>query len=166
MTRVLSIFSSSSIMAGNDERTFIMVKPDGVQRGLVGEVMARFERRGYQLVAARLLTPTRALLDAHYAEHVTKGFYPNMAAFMSSGPVMAMVWQGKDVVKTGRKMLGETNPLNSPAGTIRGDFGIDLGRNVCHGSDGLEAAEREIALWFPEGVQTYTKALHPHIYEC
>ena len=167
LARVLvNFFTSLTRMAGNDERTFIMVKPDGVQRGLVGEVMARFERRGYQLVAARFVTPTRALLDSHYAEHVTKGFYPGMAAFMSSGPVMAMVWQGKDVIKTGRKMLGETNPLNSMPGTIRGDFGVDLGRNVCHGSDGPEAAEREINLWFAEGVETYTKALHPHIYEC
>jgi nucleoside-diphosphate kinase len=149
----------------NQERTFIMVKPDGVQRGLVGEIITRFERRGYQLLAAKLTVPTRELLDKHYAEHVSKGFYPGLAKFMSSGPVFATVWQGKDVVKTGRRMLGETHPLNSQPGTIRGDFGIDLGRNICHGSDGVEAAEREIALWFPEGVQSYNKIINAQIYE-
>lgn len=151
--------------SANQERTFIMVKPDGVQRGLVHEVLGRFERRGYALRAAKLLTPTRALLDQHYAEHVSKGFYPKMAEFMSSGPVMAMVWEGKDVIKTGRKMLGETNPLNSASGTIRGDFGIDLGRNICHGSDSLEAAQREISLWFPEGVVPSERAMDKLIYE-
>lgn len=142
-----------------------MVKPDGVQRGLVGEVISRFERRGFQLVAAHFHTPSRQLLDQHYAEHVNKGFYPGLASFMSSGPVLAMVWQGKDVIKTARKMLGETNPLNSAPGTIRGDLAIDLGRNVCHGSDGPEAAEREIALWFPQGVESYSLLSKPVLYE-
>jgi len=150
---------------GNQERTLFMIKPDGVQRGLIGEVTTRFERRGYQLVAAKFLIPTRELLDKHYAEHVSKGFYPGVAAFMSSGPVLAMVWQGKDVVKTARRMLGETNPLSSQPGTIRGDFGIDLGRNICHGSDSVESAEREIALWFSEGVLSYNKAVNTFIYE-
>ena len=150
---------------GNQERSFIMIKPDGVQRGLIGEVTARFERRGYQLIAAKFLIPTRELLDKHYAEHVSKGFYPGFAAFMSSGPVFAMVWQGKDVVKTSRRMLGETNPLSSQPGTIRGDFGIDVGRNICHGSDSVESAEREIALWFSEGVLSYNKAVNTFIYE-
>lgn len=152
-------------MSANQERTFIMVKPDGVQRGLIAEVMSRFEKRGYALRAAKLLTPTRALLDQHYSEHVSKGFYPKMADFMGSGPVMAMVWEGKDVVKTGRKMLGETNPLNSASGTIRGDFGIDLGRNICHGSDSVEAAQREIGLWFPEGVVASERVMDKLIYE-
>jgi nucleoside-diphosphate kinase len=151
--------------SSNTERTFVMVKPDGVQRGLVGDVIRRFEQRGFQLIAAKLLTPNQAMLDQHYAEHVAKSFYPKLAAFMTSGPVMAMVWQGKEVVKTGRRMLGETHPLNSAPGTIRGDFGIDLGRNICHGSDGVEAAEREISLWFPEDVQSYTKTLDAHLYE-
>jgi nucleoside-diphosphate kinase len=152
-------------MSSNQERTFIMVKPDGVQRGLLNEVIGRFERRGYTLCACKYLVPSRSLLDQHYAEHVSKGFYPKMAEFMSSGPVMAMVWEGKDVVKTARKMLGETNPLNSAPGTIRGDFGIDLGRNICHGSDSLEAAQKEIALWFPEGVVSYEPILKSVIYE-
>ena len=152
-------------MSANQERTFIMVKPDGVQRGLVAKVMSRFEERGYALRAAKLIIPSRSLLDQHYAEHVSKGFYPKMAEFMSSGPVMAMVWEGKDVVKTGRKMLGETNPLNSSSGTIRGDFGIDLGRNICHGSDSVEAANKEIGLWFPEGVVASERAMDKLIYE-
>ena len=149
----------------NQERTFIMVKPDGVQRGLISDIIAKFEKRGYALRAAKLLVPTRALLDQHYAEHVSKGFYPKMADFMASGPVMAMVWEGKDVVKTGRRMLGETNPLNSQPGTIRGDYGIDLGRNICHGSDSVEAAEREIKLWFPEGVVASERTMEKWIYE-
>ena len=142
-----------------------MVKPDGVQRGLISDIIAKFEKRGYALRAAKLLVPTRALLDQHYAEHVSKGFYPKMADFMASGPVMAMVWEGKDVVKTGRRMLGETNPLNSQPGTIRGDYGIDLGRNICHGSDSVEAAEREIKLWFPEGVVASERTMEKWIYE-
>ena len=149
----------------NQERTFIMVKPDGVQRGLISDIIAKFEKRGYALRAAKLLVPTRALLDQHYEEHVSKGFYPKMADFMASGPVMAMVWEGKDVVKTGRRMLGETNPLNSQPGTIRGDYGIDLGRNICHGSDSVEAAEREIKLWFPEGVVASERTMEKWIYE-
>lgn len=149
----------------SSERTFIMVKPDGVQRQLVGEIVRRFEQRGYQLVGLKMMQAGKELLDQHYAEHVTKGFYPKMCAFMQSGPVVAMCWQGKDVVKTARKMLGETNPLNSAPGTIRGDFAVDLGRNVCHGSDSVEAAERELALWFPEGVQSFQSCQFTHLYE-
>lgn len=132
------------------ERTFIAVKPDGVQRGLVTSIFSRFERRGYKLVAIKMLVPTPELLKQHYAEHVGKPFYPKMEAFMSSGPVVATVWEGKDVVKQGRAMLGATDPIKSAPGTIRGDFGIDMGRNVCHGSDSVESAEREIKLWFKD----------------
>jgi nucleoside-diphosphate kinase len=142
-----------------------MVKPDGVQRGLIGEIISRFERRGYQLIACKFVTPTKELLDQHYAEHVGKAFYPGLAAFISSGPVVAMIWQGKGVIAAGRQILGATNPLNSAPGTIRGDFAIDVGRNICHGSDGPEAAEREGALWFPEGIQSYSKTIDSSIYE-
>lgn len=127
--------------------------------------MARFERRGFQLMAAQLIHAHKAHLEKHYADLSSKPFFPALVEFMASGPVVAMVFQGKDVVKTGRRMLGETNPLNSNPGTVRGDFGIDMGRNVCHGSDSVESAEREIALWFPNGVCSYTKAIDRWVYE-
>ncbi|KAG0174926.1 nucleoside diphosphate kinase [Apophysomyces sp. BC1034] len=149
------------------ERTYIMVKPDGVERGIVGEIIKRFEQRGYQLLALELLHPTKEHLEEHYQDLKGKGFFPSLIEYMSSGPVVGMVWAGKDVVKVGRKMLGETNPLASAPGTIRGDFCIEVGRNICHGSDAVESAEREIALWFPRGVKSYerSKSLHSLIYE-
>lgn len=147
------------------ERTYIMVKPDGVQRGLVGEIIKRFELRGFQLIAAKFQQPTREILAKHYESLAEKPFFPGLVTFMASGPVMCLVFQGKDVVRTARKMLGETNPLASAPGTIRGDYCIDLGRNICHGSDSVETAEREIALWFPEGVVSYERPISSCIYE-
>ena len=135
-------------MSSQTERTFIAVKPDGVQRGLVSQILSRFEKRGYKLVAIKLVKADDKLLEQHYAEHVGKPFFPKMVSFMKSGPILATVWEGKDVVKQGRTILGATNPLAIAPGTIRGDFGIDLGRNVCHGSDSVDSAEREINLWF------------------
>ena len=137
------------------ERTYIMVKPDGVQRGVVGDIIGRFERKGYSLRGLKLTTPPQDLLEEHYRDLKDKGFFPKLMGYMTSGPVVAMVWEGKGVVATGRKMLGATNPLESAPGTIRGDFCIDVGRNICHGSDSVESAEREIALWFKEGLETY-----------
>lgn len=124
------------------ERTYIMVKPDGVQRGLVGEIIARFEKRGFFLRALKQVSPSEDLLKQHYADLSGKGFFEALIKYMLSGPVVAMVWEGKGVVATGRKMLGETNPLNSAPGTIRGDFCIDVGRNICHGSDSVESANK------------------------
>ncbi|GAA5999443.1 uncharacterized protein JCM10292_001295 [Rhodotorula paludigena] len=147
------------------EQTYIMIKPDGVQRGLVGEIIGRFEKRGYQLVALKLTTPSREHLEKHYADLAGKGFFKGLINYMASGPVVAMVWEGKDAVKTGRTILGATNPLASAPGTIRGDYAIDVGRNVCHGSDAVESAQKEIALWFPEGVQQYSKGINSWIYE-
>jgi nucleoside-diphosphate kinase len=147
------------------ERTFIMVKPDGVQRGLVGEIIKRFESRGFQLLAAQLQSPNKAHFEKHYADLAQKPFYPGLVEYMTTGPVMALVFTGKNVVKTGRVMLGATNPLDSAPGTIRGDFGIDVGRNICHGSDSVESAEKEIALWFPQGVLDYTMSRDAWIYE-
>ncbi|CEG65820.1 Putative Nucleoside diphosphate kinase [Rhizopus microsporus] len=149
------------------ERTYIMVKPDGVERGLVGEIIKRFEQRGYQLTALELIHPTKELLEEHYCDLKGKGFFPSLIEYMSSGPVVGMVWTGKDVVKTGRKMLGETNPLASAPGTIRGDFCIEVGRNICHGSDSVESAEREIGLWFPRGIKTVARShsIHSLVYE-
>ncbi|GBC03900.1 hypothetical protein RclHR1_00540010 [Rhizophagus clarus] len=134
------------------ERTYIMVKPDGVERGLVGEIVKRFEQKGYQLLAIQLFKPTREHLHEHYQDLKEKPFFPPLIEYMLSGPVVGMVWEGKEIVKTGRRMLGETNPLSSLPGTIRGDFCVETGRNLCHGSDSVESAEREIALWFPSGV--------------
>nr|AFK73702.1 nucleoside diphosphate kinase [Ostrea edulis] len=164
---LLAIFSSfSSEMAANNERSFIMVKPDGVQRGLVGEIMKRFEQRGYKLVACKQMQASKQHLEKHYADLSSKGFFAGLVTYMASGPVVAMVWEGKDVVKTGRKMLGATNPLDSNPGTIRGDYCIDVGRNICHGSDSVESAKREIDLWFkPEEVMDYSACSGPWIYE-
>jgi nucleoside-diphosphate kinase len=142
-----------------------MVKPDGVQRGLVGEIIKRFETRGFQLVALKMMTPSQAHLENHYSDLKSKGFFAGLIQYMLSGPVVGMVWKGKGVVKTGRMMLGATNPLDSNPGTIRGDYCIDVGRNIVHGSDAVESAEKEIALWFPEGVATYTRAVEKQIYE-
>ncbi|PFH52357.1 hypothetical protein AMATHDRAFT_140078 [Amanita thiersii Skay4041] len=147
------------------ERTYIMVKPDGVHRGLVGKIIARFEERGYKLTALKLVHATPEHLEKHYADLKGKSFFPGLIKYMASGPVVAMVWQGLDAVKTGRAMLGATNPLQSPIGTIRGDFALAVGRNICHGSDSVENAEKEIALWFPEGVVQYTAALESWIFE-
>jgi nucleoside-diphosphate kinase len=148
----------------NKERSYIMIKPDGVERGLVGEIIKRFENRGYKLVALELKTPTKELLEQHYGDLKSKPFFPKLIAYMQSGPVVSMVWEGKDIVKTGRKMLGETNPLASAPGTIRGDYCIDVGKNICHGSDSVESAEKEIALWFGT-VKTYERGLDRLIYE-
>ncbi|KAJ3513228.1 hypothetical protein NLJ89_g3062 [Agrocybe chaxingu] len=147
------------------ERTYIMIKPDGVQRGLVGKIIQRFEERGYKLIALKLVQSTPEHLEKHYADLKGKPFFPGLIKYMASGPVVAMVWQGLDAVKTGRVMLGATNPLASPVGSIRGDFCLAVGRNICHGSDSVESAEKEIALWFPEGVVQYTGALESWIFE-
>ncbi|KAA8631457.1 hypothetical protein SMACR_04392 [Sordaria macrospora] len=136
------------IKMSNQEQTFIAVKPDGVQRGLVGNIVSRFENRGFKLVAMKLTSPGQAHLEKHYEDLNTKPFFAGLIKYMNSGPICAMVWEGKDAVKTGRTILGATNPLASAPGTIRGDFALDMGRNVCHGSDSVENAKKEIALWF------------------
>jgi nucleoside-diphosphate kinase len=149
----------------SSERTYIMVKPDGVQRGLVGEIIKRFESKGFQLLAAELKSPTKEHLQQHYKDLASRSFFPHLINYMLSGPVMCLVFSGKGAVKTGRKLLGETNPLESLPGTIRGDFAIEVGRNICHGSDTVENAEREIELWFPNGVLSYKRAVDQWIYE-
>ncbi|MFC6835765.1 nucleoside-diphosphate kinase [Halomarina ordinaria] len=131
------------------ERTFVMVKPDGVQRGLVGDIVARFEERGLKLVGGKFMRIDRDLAEEHYGEHEDKPFFDDLVSFITSGPVFAMVWEGQDAVAQVRTMMGETDPAESAPGTIRGDFGLDLGRNVIHGSDTEEgSAEREIDLFF------------------
>lgn len=133
---------------GRDERTFIMIKPDGVQRGIYPDIIQRFEKRGYKLVAMKLVSPGKEHLGKHYSDLSHLSFFPKLIDYMTSGPVIAMVWEGTDAVATGRKMLGKTKPLESEPGTIRGDFCIDVGRNIIHGSDSVESANKEIALWF------------------
>ncbi|KAF9533400.1 nucleoside diphosphate kinase [Crepidotus variabilis] len=152
-------------MSGNRERTYIMIKPDGVQRGLIGKIIQRFEDRGYKLIALKMQSATTEHLEKHYADLKGKPFFPGLIKYMASGPVVAMVWEGLDAVKTGRVMLGATNPLQSPVGSIRGDFCLAVGRNICHGSDSVDSAEKEIALWFPEGVTQYTSALDTWVFE-
>ncbi|XP_015437518.1 PREDICTED: nucleoside diphosphate kinase [Dufourea novaeangliae] len=138
------------IMAENKERTFIMIKPDGVQRGLVGKIIQRFEDKGFKLVGMKMVWPTEDLLKQHYSDLASRPFFPGLVKYMSSGPVVPMVWEGLNAVKTGRVMLGETNPKDSAPGTIRGDFCIQVGRNIIHGSDSVDSANKEIKLWFGE----------------
>jgi len=148
------------------EQTFIAIKPDGVQRGLIGPIITRFEARGFKLAAIKLLTASKEHLEQHYEDLSSKPFFPGLIKYMGSGPICAMVWEGRDAVKTGRVLLGATNPLASAPGTIRGDYAIDVGRNVCHGSDSVENAKKEIALWFKEGeVQSWKSAQHDWVYE-
>jgi len=148
------------------ERSFIAVKPDGVQRGLIGDVISRFEKKGYKLVALKMAWPTRGKAAGHYDDLKTRPFFPALVEFFSSGPIVAMVWEGSGVIAGGRTLLGATAPSASAPGTIRGDFGIDVGRNICHGSDSPSGAEREINFWFgPEEIQHYTPSITSWIYE-
>lgn len=148
-----------------NEQTYIMIKPDGVQRGLVGEIIKRFEQRGYTLKGLKLMNVERSLAEKHYADLSSKPFFPGLVDYICSGPVVAMVWEGKNVVATGRTMIGATNPQASAPGTIRGDYCIEVGRNVIHGSDSVENAQKEIALWFGENLADWTPSLKPWIYE-
>ncbi|MCM3269218.1 nucleoside-diphosphate kinase [Paenibacillus elgii] len=146
------------------EKTFLMVKPDGVQRGLIGEIVRRFEQKGLQLVAAKLVQVSREQAERHYAEHVGKPFFDNLIKFITSGPVFAMVWQGDQVIALSRTMIGKTNSLEALPGTIRGDFAVHTNLNLIHGSDSPESAEREIANFFrPEEVLDYSKAIQTWI---
>ena len=132
------------------ERTFLAIKPDGVQRGLVGEIISRFEAKGFTLVGLKFMQVNRELAQQHYDVHREKPFFAGLVEFITSGPVAAMVWEGDGVVAAARKMIGATNPLTAEPGTIRGDFGVNIGRNIIHGSDAVETALREIDLWFKE----------------
>lgn len=133
------------------ERTLVLVKPSAVARGLIGEVISRMERRGLTIKVARLLMVTSDMASRHYAEHVGKDFYGALVAHITSGPVFAMVVEGPSAVSVVRRMMGATNPLEAAPGTVRGDFGLDTRRNVVHSADSLASAEREIAIFFPEG---------------
>jgi len=134
------------------DRTLILVKPDAFARGLSGEIIARFERKGLKLAALRQMTVTRELAERHYAEHAERPFFGELVDFITSGPIVAMVLEGPDAVRAARQVIGATNPLEAAPGTIRGDLAIEMGENMVHGSDSPESADREAALFF-EGLQ-------------
>ena len=148
------------------ERTLVLVKPDGVQRGLVGEVVSRLERRGLKLVGMKLQRVDEALARRHYAEHEERPFFPGLVEFITSAPVVAMVWEAENAVEVVRQTMGETDPAASAPGTIRGDLALDIGRNLVHGSDSPESAEREVGLFFSaEDLIDYGRSSDPWIKE-
>ena len=148
------------------ERTFVAIKPDGVQRGYVGDVISRLERRGLKLVAIRLMLVDEDLAGRHYAEHVSRPFFPSLVSFITSGPIVAMIWEADNAVALARQTMGATNPAEASPGTIRGDLGIDIGRNIVHGSDSPESAAREIGLFFGDGdALDYARSNDPWITE-
>lgn len=148
------------------DRTFVMVKPDGMQRGLVGEIVSRLEAKGLKMAAARLEMMPEARVTEQYREHLEKPFFPTLRQYIMSGPCFLMVWEGKDIVPIVRKMVGATNPAAAEPGTIRGDLALDIGRNVIHASDSPESAKREIGIHFsPEELVDYTRIDEAVLYE-
>lgn len=147
------------------EKTFLMVKPDGVQRNLIGEVVKRFESKGFKLAGAKLMVISNELAEKHYGEHKERPFFGELVDFITSGPVFAMVWEGENIIATARQMMGKTNPQEAAPSTIRGDFGVTVGKNIIHGSDSPESAEREISLFFDESeIVSYNKQDSAWIY--
>jgi nucleoside-diphosphate kinase len=148
------------------ERTLILVKPDGVQRGLIAEVIGRFERRGLRLVGMKFMQMSRALAEAHYSEHEGKKFYEGLVSYITSGPVVAMVWEGTNTIRVARDTIGATKPFEAAPGTIRGDLALEVGRNIVHGSDGSDSAAREIGLFFkPEELVSWSRDLDGWVFE-
>jgi nucleoside-diphosphate kinase len=147
------------------ERTLIIIKPDGMQRGVAGQVLSRFEARGFKFAGLKLMRITRELAERHYAEHQGKPFYESLVRFITSSPVIVGVVEGPNAIAVTRTMLGATNPANAAPGTIRGDFAVSLSNNVIHGSDGPESAQREIGIFFsPDELISYDRAADPWIY--
>ena len=143
----------------------MMVKPDGVQRGLIGEIIGRFERKGLKLVGLKSVVPSKETAESHYAVHSERPFYPGLIQFVTSGPVVCMAWNGKDAIAVARTLIGATNGREAAPGTIRGDFGMDMGFNMIHGSDAAETAEFELGLWFPEGLMDWEQTITSWVYE-
>lgn len=135
------------------QRTFVAIKPDGVERGLIGEIISRFERRGLKIVGMKMLQVPKQMAETHYGEHKGKPFYEGLVSYITSAPVVALVLEGKDAVALARNVIGATNPANAAPGTIRGDLAIEIGRNVVHGSDSPESAKREIGIFFADNEQ-------------
>lgn len=148
------------------EKTLVLVKPDGVQRGLIGEVIKRLEQRGLRLIAAKFMTVSQELAETHYAIHKGKPFYPGLIQYITSAPVMAMVWEGPNAIIAVRQTMGSTRPTEASPGSIRHDFGLEVGRNLTHASDSVENGESEVRLWFkPEEMVTWDRANDPWIFE-
>ena len=147
------------------ERTFVMVKPDGVQRGLIGEIIARFERRGLKIVALKMVQVSEALARQHYAVHEGRPFFAGLITYITSAPVVAMVVEGTNAVVAVRQTVGATKPFEAAPGTIRADFALEIGRNLVHASDGQETAATEIALWFGEELVAWDRAVDAWIFE-
>ena len=148
------------------ERTLVLVKPDGVQRGLIGDVITRFERRGLKLVAMKFIQMSEELAGKHYAEHEGKPFYPPLISYITSGPVVAMVWEGQKAIEVVRTTMGVTRPAEAAPGTIRGDYALEVGRNIVHGSANAEDAAREVSLFFPaDELVDWARANDPWISE-
>jgi len=153
-------------MAEIMERTLVLIKPDAMQRGLAGEIISRLERRGLRIAALKLFQMDTTLARKHYAEHEGKGFFESLIAYITSSPIIAAVFEGTDAVDVARATIGATSPAKAAAGTIRGDLGIETGRNLIHGSDSLESAQREIALFFAEGdLHSYERDVDRWIFE-
>ncbi len=148
------------------ERTLVLVKPDAMQRGLAGEVISRLERRGLRIVGLKLMQVSRALAERHYGEHQGKGFYAGLIDYITSAPVVAAVFEGANAIEAARQAMGATNPLRAAPGTIRGDLGLETGRNLVHGSDGPESAAREVALFFqPHELVGWTRDVDRWVFE-
>ena len=148
------------------ERTFIMIKPDGVQRHLTGEIIHRFERKGFTLVGLKMMQVSRELAETHYGVHKERPFFKGLVDFITSAPVIAMVWEGENVVSAARNLIGATNPTTADPGSIRGDFGVSIGRNLIHGSDAIETAQTEVSLWFnDEELTNWNPVRQPWLYE-
>ena len=148
------------------EKTFVLVKPDGVQRGLVGEIISRLERRGLRLIGAKFMKVSLKLAETHYGIHKSKPFYDSLIQYITSSPVMAMVWEGNNAVAAVRQTMGSTNPLDATPGSIRHDFSLDIGRNITHASDSSENGEKETALWFsPHELVEWRNDTESWIYE-
>lgn len=147
------------------ETTYVMVKPDGVQRGLIGEIVGRFERKGLKLVGMKSVVPSKQTAETHYAVHAERPFYPGLIQFVTSGPVVCMAWSGKDAISVARTLIGATNGREANPGTIRGDFGMDMGYNMIHGSDAADTAAFELGLWFPEGLMDWEQTITSWVYE-
>jgi len=148
------------------EKTLILVKPDGVQRGLIGEIITRFERRGLKILGLKFMQMSQELAETHYSIHKERPFYASLVEYITSGPIVAMVWEGKDAINVARNTMGATNPANAPMGTIRGDFAVEIGRNLVHGSDSVENGEKEVAFFFgAEELANWNRANDPWIRE-
>ncbi|KAL9648582.1 hypothetical protein ABK040_012240 [Willaertia magna] len=169
-SRPVTIFANdvptTGIAGTKHERTFMAIKPDAVQRGNIGEIIGRMEKKGFKLVGLKLVQPSKQLIEAHYADLSGRPFFNGLVEYMTGKPVVAMVWEGKGVVAYSRVMIGATNPLASAPGTIRGDLAIDVGINTIHGSDSTQTAEQEISLWFkPDEIANYNMDIAKWIYE-